>query len=277
MSASLSIARVRVAAIQLDVGVEETTDGRIARASTMVREEADAGADIVLLPEMWLRGWFDFDHYAEIGQPVDGPIGVAMSALAKEAGVLLAAGSIVERDGDCLYNTALVYDRDGARLAAYRKIHLFSYQEAREADVLSAGQDVVALEALGINVGLSICYDLRFPEIYRQQVDLGAELFLIVSAWPYPRVDAWRTLLKARAIENQAALVACNAAGQQSTHPYAGHSGVYDAWGERIAELDEKPGILRAEIDLDAVRQARENFPPLKDRVLGIEEPTYTA
>jgi predicted amidohydrolase len=226
---------------------------------------------------MWLRGWFDFDHYAEIGQPVDGPIGEAMSALAKDAGILLVAGSIVERDGDRLYNTALAYDRDGTRLAAYRKIHLFSYQEAREADVLTAGQDVVAFEALGANVGLSICYDLRFPEIYRKQLDKGAELFTIVSAWPYPRVEAWRTLLKARAIENQAALVACNAAGQQSAHPYAGHSAVYDAWGERVAELDEKPGILRAEIDLDAVREARQSFPPLKDRVLGLEEPTFLA
>jgi predicted amidohydrolase len=188
---------------------------------------------------------------------VDGPIGMAMSALAKDAGVLLAAGSIVERDGDHLYNTALAYDRDGTQLAAYRKIHLFSYQEAREADVLSAGQDVVTFEALGINIGLSICYDLRFPEIYRRQLDVGAELFLIVSAWPYPRVDAWRTLLKARAIENQAALVACNAAGKQSTHPYAGHSAVYDVWGERVAELDEKPGVLRAEIDLDPVRRSR--------------------
>lgn len=266
---------VRVSAIQLDVGVNETTDERIARASAMVREEAQAGADIVLLPEMWLRGWFDFDHYAEIGQPVDGPIGTAMSALAKETGVPLVAGSIVERDDDRLYNTALAYDRNGDRLAAYRKIHLFSYQEAREADVLSAGTDVSTFETLGAQIGLTICYDLRFPEIYRQQVDKGAELFLIVSAWPYPRVDAWRTLLKARAIENQAALVACNAAGKQSAHPYAGHSGVYNAWGERIAELDEKPGILRAEIDLEAVREARESFPPLKDRVLGIE-PTYS-
>lgn len=267
---------VRVSAIQLDVGVDESTDERIARASAMVREEAGAGADIVLLPEMWLRGWFDFDHYAEIGQAVDGPIGQAMSALAKDASIMLVAGSIVERDGDHLYNTALVYDRVGDRSAVYRKIHLFSYQEAREADVLSAGREVVTFEALGANVGLSICYDLRFPEIYRQQVDKGAELFLIVSAWPYPRVDAWRTLLKARAIENQAALVACNAAGKQSAHPYAGHSAVYDAWGGRVAELDEKAGILRAEIDLDAVRQARETFPPLKDRVLGIE-PTYSA
>jgi predicted amidohydrolase len=268
---------IRVSAIQLDVGVEETTDERIARASVMVREEADAGADIVLLPEMWLRGWFDFDHYAEIGQAVDGPIGQAMSALAKDAGVLLVAGSIVERDGDQLYNTALAYDREGNRLAAYRKIHLFSYEEAREADVLSAGQDVITFEALGINIGLSICYDLRFPEIYRRQLAKGAELFVIVSAWPYPRVNAWRTLVRARAIENQAALVACNAAGKQSAHPYAGHSAVCDVWGERVAELDEKPGVLRAEIDLDAVREARQSFPALKDRVLGIEEPTYSA
>ncbi len=268
---------VRVSAIQLDVGVDETTDERIARTIKMVREEAREGADVVLLPEMWLRGWFDFDHYAEIGQSVDGPIGEAMLALAKEAGVVLVAGSIVERDGDKLYNTALVYDPDGKRLATYRKVHLFSYQEAREADVLSAGHDVVTFEALGANIGLTICYDLRFPEIYRQQVDKGAELLLIVSAWPYPRVDAWRTLLQARAIENQAALAACNAAGKQSAYPYAGHSAVYDPWGERIAELDEKPGILRAEIDLDAVREARESFPPLKDRVLGVEKPTYSA
>lgn len=259
---------MNVAAIQLDVGVDETTDERIARVSRIVREEAAASADVVMLPEMWLRGWFDFDLYPEIAQSADGPAAQAMSALAAETGVVLVAGSIVERDGDDLFNTALVFDRDGSPLATYRKIHLFSFETARESEVVSGGTDIVTFDIDGARAGLSICYDLRFPELYRRQMEDGAELLLIVSAWPFPRIEAWRTLLRARAIENQAALVACNAAGRQSANRYGGHSAAYDAWGERLAELDAEPGVLRATIDLESVRAARAAFPALRDRIL---------
>lgn len=265
----LENAVLSLAAVQLDVGREESPAARRERVARLVRAEADAGADVVLLPEMWPRGWFDFDRYAESAEPIDGPTGSFLSSLARESGVVLVGGSFVEAEGTRLYNTAPVHGPDGGLLARYRKVHLFAYEEAREAEVLSPGATVATFPLGPAVAGLSICYDLRFPELYRRQLDAGAEVLLVVSAWPYPRVDAWRTLVRARAIESQAAIVACNAAGEQAGHRYCGHSAAWDAWGEPLGELDDAPATLRVEIDVAAVRAARETFPPLRDRVLG--------
>lgn len=253
------------------MGVDEPLEDRLDRVSGLVRAEADLGADAVMLPEMWVRGWFDFDAYAELAEPLDGPLVSALSDLARAAGVLLVAGSIVERAGsEDIHNTALAFDPDGELVSVYRKVHLFSFGDARESDVLRPGGEPATFdwEGAGARVGLSICYDLRFPELYRRQVDDGAELLLVVSAWPEPRVEAWRTLVRARAIESQAAIVACNAAGEQGGHTYAGRSAAYDAWGEPLGELGPEPGMLRVELDVEDVRAQRASFPPLRDRVL---------
>ena len=258
----------------------------LAQADRLLGDAAAYGCTIAVLPEnfafMPVRGRDKAEHAEDPGK---GPIQEFLADVAERHNLWVVGGSIplASPEPERVYGACPVLDNEGNNLGTYRKIHLFDVdlpegeQSYRESHSMYAGDAAMVVETPAGILGLTICYDLRFPEIYRKQLDKGAELFLIVSAWPYPRVDAWRTLLKARAIENQAALVACNAAGQQSAHPYAGHSGVYDAWGEQVAELDEKPGILRAEIDLDAVRQTRETFPALKDRVLGIEEPTYPA
>jgi len=260
---------IDVAAIQLDVGVEEPFEERLGRVRDLVRGEAEGGAEVVLLPEMWVRGWFDFGAYEELAEPLDGPLAGVLSDLARETGVLLVAGSIVERgEAGALHNTALAFDPAGGLVSAYRKIHLFSFGDAREGDVLAPGREPATFTWRGVRAGLSICYDLRFPELYRRQVDDGAEVLFVVSAWPEPRVEAWRTLVRARAIESQAAIVACNAAGRQGGHTYAGRSVAYDAWGEPLGELGLEPGVLRVEIDVDAVREQRESFPPLRDRAL---------
>lgn len=273
------MSRLQFAAIQLDVGIEESVEERKARVANIVHEQAQNGADVVLLPEMWVRGFFDFDHYAELAEPVDGPIGQFLAKLARESGVVVVGGSFVERDDEDFFNTSPVYDRDGSRIALYRKIHLFSYQTAREDEILTRGEDVVVFDlpiqgsegGATARTGLSICYDLRFPELYRDQVDRGAEVLLVVSCWPYPRLGAWQTLVRARAVENQAAIVACNAVGEQSGQRYFGHSASYDAWGSELRELDDEPGILWISVDIDEVREARREFPPLRDRVLGTE------
>lgn len=262
-------AALAFAAIQLDVGVEETPAERRARVAGLVRAEAEAGADVVLLPEMWPRGWFDFDRYAEAAEPIDGPTGAFLSGLAREAGVTVVGGSFVEEGAKGrLHNTAPVHGPDGRLLARYRKIHLFSHEDAREAEVVHPGAEVVTFPLGPATAGLSICYDLRFPELYRAQIDAGAEVLLVVSAWPRPRVEAWRTLVRARAIESQAAIVACNAVGAQGGHAYAGRSAAWDPWGEPLGELGEEPGVLRVTIDPAAVREARAAFPPLRDRRL---------
>jgi predicted amidohydrolase len=146
-------------------------------------------------------------------------------------------------------------------------VHLFGYG-SREQELLTPGDHPVVVPLDRARVGLTTCYDLRFPELYRRMVDDGAELFLVVAGWPFPRLDAWRTLGRARAIENQAALVACNAAGRQAGSTYAGASYACGPWGSVLGELDDRPGVLRVDVDLAEVAACRRAFPALRDRVL---------
>lgn len=266
---------VQVSAIQLAI-----EDGAFERrrevAFAAVRREASRGADVVVLPELWPIGAFGFDEYAELAEPLDGPLAAELSSLAGELRIVLHGGSIPEREGDQLYNTAVIFDRDGTPLGSYRKMHVFGYG-SRERDVLSKGQEVVTVSFDACCAGLAICYDLRFPELFRHLVDAGAEIVLLVSGWPSPRLQAWRTLGRARAIENQVAYVGCNCTGQQAGRPYLGASVAFDAWGNCLGELDEHPGVLRCEISVEAVRAARADFRQLADRVLDLPQPTPTS
>jgi predicted amidohydrolase len=256
-----------VSAIQLQVTDEQSPADRIKAAEEAVALEAERGAELVVLPEMWLPGYFGFDVYEEVAEPLGGPTLQRFSELAEQSRVVLLAGSFVERSGEELYNTSVVFDSDGSLLTRYRKIHLFGYG-SKEQQVLTRGTEPATFEALGATIGVSTCYDLRFPELYRQMVTAGTEVYLVVAGWPFPRLDAWRTLARARSIENQAGLVACNTSGRQGPAVYLGASVAYNAWGACLGELDERPGVLRCDIDLEAIRSARREFPVLEHRVL---------
>ncbi|HUP20210.1 MAG TPA: nitrilase-related carbon-nitrogen hydrolase, partial [Gemmatimonadota bacterium] len=191
-----------------------------------------------------------------------------LSALAGETGTTIVGGTFVERHGDHLHNSALVHGPDGERIALYRKIHLFSDADSPEGELLAPGEDVTVFPLGDATAGIAICYDLRFPELFRRLVDAGAEVLFVVSAWPEVRVDAWRTLIRARAIENQAAIVGCDAAGEQGGRRYAGVSLAFDARGAPLGELGPEPGVLRAVVDPGDVRAFRASFPALRDRRL---------
>lgn len=261
---------MRFSAVQLLVDGQQQPESRKKAACVAVREEADRGAELVLLPEMWLPGFFGFSAYEQLAEPLDGPTATMLSLLAAECRVHLCAGSIVERDADGFYNTALMFGPDGSLLTSYRKIHLFGYGSEERAR-LSRGSTVVTCDIGGIRAGISTCYDLRFPELYRAAVDQGAECFLVVAAWPFPRVDAWRCLARARAIENQASLVGANASGRQGNGVFAGGSLAFDPWGTPQGELDDRPGVLRGELDKQGIDAARAEFSALRDRVLDRE------
>jgi predicted amidohydrolase len=187
-----------------------------------------------------------------------------LGAAAARAGVRLHAGSIVERDeAGNLYNTSLLFDADGTLAHTYRKVHLFGYG-SREQELLTPGSQVRAHGPLA----LSTCYDLRFPELFRAQVDDGSQLFLVAAAWPLARLAHWQLLLRSRALENQSFLLACNAAGRQGTVELAGRSAVVDPWGEVVAEAGAGAETLTVEIDPDLAVRARKEFPALADRRL---------
>jgi predicted amidohydrolase len=157
------------------------------------------------------------------------------------------------------------FDRSGERQAVYRKRHLFGY-DSRETELLVPGETTATAEFEGFTVGMTTCYDLRFPEQYRELADAGATLVVVPSAWPYPRVEHWETLSRARAVENQCYVATVNGAAEFDEATLLGRSTVYDPWGTVLASTDDDPALVTAEIDPDRVASVREEFPALRDR-----------
>ncbi|MFJ7064117.1 carbon-nitrogen family hydrolase [Streptomyces sp. NPDC101115] len=258
---------MRASLIQIAVDPDEPVEDRRARVARLVREERGA-ADLVVLPELWPMGAFAYEAFAAEAEPVKGPTHEAMSAAARDAGVWLHAGSIVEAAAGALYNTSLVFSPDGELAASYRKIHRFGFDKG-EAVLMAAGEDLVTVDLPRLTVGVATCYDLRFPELFRGLVDAGAEAFVVPAGWPARRLAHWTLLARARAVENQAYVLACGTGGTHAGVEQAGHSLVVDPWGEVLAEAGPGEEILRVYLDPAKVTATREQFPALKDRVLG--------
>jgi len=223
----------------------------------------ETNAELIVLPEL-------FAHCRNFngGEPIPGRTTEIFAQLAREKGSYILMGSILEVDDrDQKYNTSVLIDRRGRILAQYRKIHLFSYH-SKEKRSLVAGKEVVTTPTeLGI-IGFSICYDLRFPELYRALVKKGAEIIVCPAAWPYPRLDHWITLNRARAIEAQCYVVGCNQVGAPTpTTTLAGCSMITDPWGEVIATAGRAETIIEAVTDVTLVRKTREEFTFLNDFV----------
>ncbi|WP_328730442.1 carbon-nitrogen family hydrolase [Streptomyces griseoaurantiacus] len=272
---------MRASLIQIGVDEDESVEARRARVASLVREQA--GADLVVLPELWTTGAFAYESFATGAEPLRGPTYEAMAEAAREAGVWLHAGSIPERgeapaDGGPgaegpLCNTSLVFSPSGALAAAYRKIHRFGFDKG-EAVLMGAGDTLVTVPLPDTTLGVATCYDLRFPELFRGLVDAGAETLVVPAGWPERRRSHWTLLAQARAVENQAFVLACGTAGTHAGVPQAGHSIVVDPWGEVLAEAGPDEEILTVDFDPARVARTREQFPALKDRVLGLPPPT---
>ncbi len=262
---------IGVCAVQLDVSSTEAPEDRIERVPGLVGEAARSGAELVVLPELWATGGFDLPLGLSLAQPLDGPLVGALARAAREHGVWLHGGSFVEAGPDGrFHNTAVVFSPDGRLVGVYRKIHLFGFDRG-EAELLTAGTSpVVVTTPLG-RTALATCYDLRFPELFRRFVDEGAEAVLLASAWPAARSSHWSTLVRARAIENQMPVVACNQTGIQGTDRVrlGGRSLVCDAQGEILAEADLHERLVFAELDPSQAAAVRVEFPVLRDRRLG--------
>ncbi|MEU6972900.1 carbon-nitrogen family hydrolase [Kitasatospora aureofaciens] len=262
---------MRASLIQLAVSDAEPPAERRARAASLVR--AQQGADLVVLPELWPLGGFAHDLWSEGAETLDGPTSDAMASAARAAGAWLHAGSIVERDPDGpIYNTSMVFAPNGELVHTYRKIHRFGF-DSGEAVVMGAGQEIVTAPTEFGTLGLATCYDLRFPELFRALLDAGAQLLVVPAAWPAKRREHWTLLARARALEEQAFVLACNTAGTHAGVEQAGHSVVVDPWGRVLAEAGPEEEVLTVEFDPAEVGRAREDFPVLRDRLLGIPAP----
>ncbi|MFD1599140.1 carbon-nitrogen family hydrolase [Halobellus rarus] len=260
---------MNVAVVQLPA--EADPEANRERAESRIRAAAADGADLVALPEMWPVGYFAFDAYRDAAESVPSPTTDLLAALADELSIHLHGGSLVERDGDgddaAFYNTSVLFGPDGALLDTYRKIHLFGY-ESKESKLLTPGSQVCAVETDLGTLGLTTCYDLRFPELYRSLVDHGVEILLVTSAWPRERIDHWHLFTRTRAVENQAIVVAANLTGSVRGVELGGESVVVDPWGIERANAGTEARTAHANVDLDEVRETRESFPALADRRL---------
>ncbi|ARZ69146.1 nitrilase/cyanide hydratase and apolipoprotein N-acyltransferase [Streptomyces albireticuli] len=254
--------------IQLAVDPAEPADARRARAAHLVREQ-HAG-DLVVLPELWHIGAFAYESFTRDAETVAGPTARAMAEAACDAGVWLHAGSIAERPepGGPVFNTSLIFSPAGELVRTYRKIHRFGFDQG-EAVLMSAGTEVVTVPLPETTLGLATCYDLRFPELFRALVDAGAQTLVVPAGWPERRREHWTLLARARAVENQSYVLACGTAGTHAGVPQAGHSLVVDPWGAVLAEAGHGEEVLTVDLDMAKVAKTREEFPALKDRVLG--------
>jgi predicted amidohydrolase len=243
-------------------------------AEHWLRQAAAAGARVLVLPEVFIwRGNKKIEW--EFAEPIPGPTATKLAELARELQVYLLAGSILEAipDSRKAYNTSLLFDPSGQLIASYRKIHLFDVDLAngvslRESESRAHGADVVVAQTELAAMGLSVCYDLRFPELYRGLADRGAQVIFVPSAFTaFTGAAHWETLLRARAIENQVFIIAADQFGKSAkSFECHGHSMIIDPWGTILAELPDGPGMITAEIDLDHLTKVRAELPALQHR-----------
>jgi deaminated glutathione amidase len=270
---------MRVAICQMRSG--DDVSANLADARGLLEEAADDGADVAVLPE-----FFDYlgpgSGIREIAEAIpEGTASAMLSRVARERQVWIVGGTIQEREGDRIYNTAPLFDRTGELVARYRKIHLFDVDldgqpPFRESATFAPGAELVTFPVEDLRIGLSICYDLRFPELFRGLMALGAELIVLPAQFQHQTgVAHWEVLLRARAIENQSFVAAAAQWGafgssEEPRRSY-GHSMIVGPWGDVMVHAPEEgSGVWTADLDPTEIRRVRKVLPALEHRRLGI-------
>ncbi len=251
--------KLKIGLVQFEIALGQPEEN-IRRLRSHLRE-AKLGMGLALLPELWSTG-YDLERAPELACEKDAGIFDEMSQMAREFGLFLC-GSVLEAAGGRYFNTQVLCAPNGAKLGFYRKIHLFGLMD--EPKFLSPGTQPLTVDLPWGNIGMSICYDLRFPELFRTYALQGSQLILMSAEWPHPRSAHWRTLLIARAIENQSFVAACNTVGAGNGNVFCGHSMIVNPWGDVLVEADESEGVFATEIDLHDVNEIRKRFPFLAD------------
>ena len=254
----------RIALIQMDIALGDP-DTNYARAAEKIEEAVSAAEkpDVIVLPEMWNTG-YSLSNIGELADRGGGRTQQAIGELALRHGVHIIAGSVADSDGERVRNTIYAFDRSGRMHASYSKIHLFRLMD--EEKYLTAGERIGELRLDGHEAGMMICYDIRFPELARKLALSGAKILFVPAEWPHPRLHHWRSLLIARAIENQMYVCGINRVGRDAANVFCGHSMIVDPWGEVIAEADETETIISAAVDLARPDEVRSRIPVFRDR-----------
>lgn len=252
---------MQIVAVQSDIVWEDAAANHRRVRGLLESAKPERGA-VVVLPEMFASGFsMDVAKTTDAG----GKSAAFVAAMAKELGVYVVAGVVNphERDRACHCNESVIVGPDGKDVARYQKIHPFT--PGGESDHYRAGEMVIVVDISGWKVCPFVCYDLRFPEVFRIGVSKGAELFVVIANWPAARVHHWVTLLQARAIENQAYVVGVNRAGKDPKFEYPGRSLVVDPTGKVVGDAGEREGVIQARLDRELLERTRATLPFLKD------------
>ncbi|WP_019121307.1 carbon-nitrogen family hydrolase [Brevibacillus massiliensis] len=259
---------MKIALIQMDLQIGEP-DYNYEHAGRLMEKAMPGQPELIILPEMWNTG-YALEKAEQIADADGQRTREMFSSFAKENRVMVLAGSVLYRDtasGD-ITNTMLLFDDAGKEVLRYDKMHLFRLMD--EDQYLKAGSSFALFDCKGTTFGAMICYDLRFPQLSRRLVKEGAKILINVAQWPTARVDHWRTLLTARAIENQAYMIAVNRCGESRGTAFPGSSMVIDPWGEILLSADDREQICHIEIDLGKVDEIRKKIPVFDDQRLDL-------
>ncbi len=253
---------MQISGLQYDMEWENRS-GNFDTVRQFVAERTFEAGGIVVLPEMFSTG-FSMDVSA-IAENEPSATEAFLAELAEQTRCAVIGGLVTESDNGRGRNESLTVAPDGSHLARYQKIRTFTY--TRESDHYDRGSELALFDWQGWRVCPLICYDLRFPELFRRGVGEGAELFVVIASWPAVRVEHWLVLLRARAIENQAYVIGVNRTGADPSWPYPGRSVIIDPWGEIVADGGSENGWVCAEIDRQRLLDWRAEFPALADRM----------
>lgn len=260
----------------LGIQMQSVFDDKIVnyqKIANFLAKNEDFEPDLVLLPETFNSGYYA-KNFQKNAEPIpNDQTSMFLSGFAQKYNTNIA-GTIIEKCPDeSLKNTLVIFDRKGELISKYSKTHLFSHQGAEECKYLTAGDDIVVVDLDFGRIGLSICYDLRFPRMFRQMALWGAEIILCPAAWPDERREHWQILNKARAIENQVFLFGVNQVGKVTPKRIdAGYSTLINPWGEVVSSLEGEEGVLKAEIDLHQIDEVRQKLPVWNDRRIDLYE-----
>lgn len=257
--------KINILAVQMESAIADKYTN-FEKIMTLTHKNISDDTDILILPELWAVGWA-CDKFPQSAETIEnGETIEFLSELAQQYNVNILGGSFVEKRNEKLYNTCPVFNRDGELIATYSKNHLFSYYDDSENTYITAGENPVIVDIEGVKFGISICYDIRFPEIYRAYRKAGADILVNMAAWPLSRKIHWDSLSTARAVENQSYMVALTQTGTLPTGAKnLGHSLIYNYSGEILDEINTKEGCIRATLDLNEMYDFRDKCTVLKD------------
>lgn len=263
--------KIKIAAIQMSTVADKMENVRTVK--TYLEKIKDENPDFVILPEMFCCP-YQTENFPIYAEKEGGPVWQQLSGYAKQYGIYLIGGSMPEKDAEGnVYNTSYIFDREGKQIGKHRKVHLFDLdvkggQTFKESDTLTAGDSDTVFDTEFGKIGVMLCFDIRFPELSRMMVNDGAKVIFVPAAFNMTTGPAhWELSFRTRALDNQIYMVGCAPARDVSAGYISwGHSIVTDPWGRVIDMLDEKKGILLAELDMDYEEQVREELPLLKSR-----------